>query len=123
MRAARLAIAALAAALASSQGAAHHSAAMYDSDKTVDVAATVKQLEWTNPHSWLAISYTDQQGRATEADLELGSPVQLVRQGWKPKVLAPGDQVTVSFHPHKDGLRSGLLVTVKLPNGTVLGSD
>ena len=31
---------------------AHHSFAMFDSEKLITFKATVKQLEWTNPHSW-----------------------------------------------------------------------
>jgi hypothetical protein len=118
----RLALSAVLAALAV-PASAHHSGAMFDDKKEVEVAATVKVLQWTNPHSWLEITYTDAQGKATDVDLELGSPVQLVRQGWKPKTLVPGDKVTVKFHPHKDGVKTGLLMNVKLPNGTVLGSD
>jgi hypothetical protein len=102
---------------------AHHSGAMYDAQTTRKVDAVVKELQWTNPHSWLAINYTDQRGVAQEVDLELGSPAQLVRQGWRPKTVVPGDKVKIDFHPHKDGAKTGLLVTVTLPNGTTLTSD
>jgi hypothetical protein len=95
---------------------------MYDDQKTVEVAATVKEFQWTNPHSWLAVTYAEN-GVDQTVDLELGSPPQLVRQGWRPKTVVPGDKVTVTFHPHKDGAKTGFLNTVKLPNGTVLTSE
>jgi hypothetical protein len=96
---------------------------MYDAQTSRKVDAVVKELQWTNPHSWLAINYTDERGAAREVDLELGSPAQLVRQGWRPKIVVPGDKVKIDFHPHKDGAKTGLLVTVTLPNGTTLTSD
>src|SRR5215210_200265 len=101
MRLRVLGFAALSAACATASAWAHHSGAMYDSQKTLEVAATVKEFQWTNPHAWLAVTYTDAQGRSTDVDLELGSPTQLVRQGWRPKSILAGDKVTVTFHPHK----------------------
>jgi hypothetical protein len=123
MRLRVLGFAALSAACATASAWAHHSGAMYDSQKTLEVAATVKEFQWTNPHAWLAVTYTDAQGRSTDVDLELGSPTQLVRQGWRPKSIVAGDKVTVTFHPHKDGAKTGFLNTVKLPNGTTLSSE
>ena len=118
-----LSLAAICTALIALPAAAHHSGAMYDSQSTLKVDAVVKELQWTNPHAWLAITYADEQGEAREVDLELGSPSQLVRQGWRPKTVVPGDKVKIDFHPHKDGAKTGLLVTVTLPSGTTLTSD
>ena len=119
----RLLLSGLAVAALSLPAAAHHSGAMYDAQTSRKVDAVVKELQWTNPHAWLAINYTDQRGVAQTVDLELGSPAQLVRQGWRPKVVVPGDKVKIDFHPHKDGAKTGLLVTVTLPNGKTLTSD
>ena len=44
-------LATLMAAAIAAPAFAHHSFAMFDSDKTVTVKGTVKELEWTNPHS------------------------------------------------------------------------
>jgi hypothetical protein len=46
--------------------AAHHSFAMFDADKTVTMKGTVKELEWTNPHSWLRIMVVDQAGKTVQ---------------------------------------------------------
>jgi ABC-type oligopeptide transport system substrate-binding subunit len=32
---------------------AHHSAAMFESEKTVTVSGTVTDFEYVNPHAWL----------------------------------------------------------------------
>jgi hypothetical protein len=102
---------------------AHHSNAMYDQTRNVEVDATVKMLEWTNPHAWVSVTYTDASRAVKEVDLELGSPTQLVRQGWRPKIVAPGDKVKVSFKPHKDGKPTGFLDTISLPDGRTLTSE
>jgi len=114
---------AVAVLLSTSVVSAHHSGAMYDDTTTIETDALVTGFEWTNPHAWVQISYEDEVGVMQEVDLELGSPVQLARQGWRPRTVGPGENVTVRFHPHKDGVDSGLLVTIDLPNGETLTSD
>ena len=115
--------AAAAIVLSTSMAFAHHSGAMYDDGTTVEAEATVTGFEWTNPHSWIQVAYEDEAGVMQEVDLELGSPVQLARQGWRPRTVAPGENVTVRFHPHRDNIESGLLVTIDLPDGRTLTSD
>lgn len=102
---------------------AHHSFAMFDADKTVTMTGTVKSFEWTNPHSWLRMVVEDKAtGKPVEWMLELGSPVQQERVGWTHDSLKPGDTVTVTMHPLKDGSRGGGLLSAKLPNGKVAGN-
>jgi hypothetical protein len=102
---------------------AHHSFAMFDADKTVTMTGTVKEFEWTNPHSWLRIIITDQaSGKAVEWILELGSIAQQTRVGMTHDSLKPGDKVTVTMHPLKDGSRGGGLLTATLPNGQTVGN-
>jgi hypothetical protein len=102
---------------------AHHSFAMFDADKTLTLNGTVKEFEWTNPHSWLRIMVEDQaSGKAVQWALEMGSPVQQTRVGWKPDSVKPGDMVSVTIHPLKDGSRGGQFVFATLPNGQILGN-
>ena len=115
-------LAGLTAALLAAPASAHHSAAMYNETVSTEFQATVKVLEWTNPHAWLSVVEETAEGE-TEWTLELGSPIQLARQGWRPKTVVPGDAVTVTFHPHKDGVKSGILRLIVLPNGQSLGSE
>lgn len=106
-----------------SMALAHHSGAMYDEQTTIEAEGTVVGFQWTNPHSWIQVSYMDEAGAMKEVDLELGSPVQLAQQGWRPRIVAPGDAVTVTFHPHRDGVPSGFLNTLTLPDGRTLTSE
>jgi len=117
-----LGLAALAASAFAAPALAHHSFAMFDSDKTLSMTGTVKEFEWTNPHNWLRIIVDDQaSGKPLQWALEMGAPAQQARVGWKPDSVKPGDKVTVIIHPLKDGSRGGQFVTAVLPNGTILG--
>ena len=99
---------------------AHHSFAMFDADKTMEVKATVKELEWTNPHSYLVVVATDEQGKTIEWSLETNSPGKLARIGWRANSVTEGDKIMVTFHPLKDGGPGGQLVSVVLPDGMAL---
>lgn len=116
-------IAGVAALLLTPPALGHHSFAMFDADKTVEVQGTVKELQWTNPHSWLQVIVKDAQGQSKEWSFEMSSPGGLSRQGWKPKIVVPGDRVTVKMHPRKDGSSSGQLLAMTLPNGQTLGNQ
>jgi len=123
MRVRLIVVSAIAAALFVAPAFAHHSFSMFDADKTVTLTGTVKEFEWTNPHAWLRIMVNDQTaGKAVQYALEMGSPGQQSRVGWKPDSVKPGDKVTVTIHPLKDGSRGGQFITAMLPNGAILGN-
>lgn len=92
--------------------AAHHSAAMFDDTKVVELSGTVKALQWTNPHVWLQV-VVDDQGRVTEWSFEGGSPNSLSRQGWRSTTFKAGDVVTVRLRPMKDGTAAGQFIGAK----------
>ena len=90
---------------------AHHSFAMYDTDKTFTLQGTVKAFEWVNPHSWLRVMANDERtGRPALWTFEMGSPSQLTATGIYANWMKPGDVVSVTFHPRKDSSRTGLLI-------------
>jgi hypothetical protein len=100
---------------------AHHSFAAFDRSKQVTLTGVVREFQWTNPHAWIQIVVTDEQGREVEWGAECGSPNMMARTGWKRTTLAPGDRVTAVVNPLLDGRPNGALVTVTLADGTVLG--
>ncbi len=99
----------------------HHSFAMFDSDTIFERQARVVEFQWTNPHAWLEVMINDDQGQPTQWSLEMSSPGSLVRDGWRPTTVVPGDEVTVSFNPRRDGTPAGAFLTLVAPNGEKLG--
>jgi hypothetical protein len=100
---------------AASPVSAHHSFAMYEPTKTLTLKGTVKTFQWTNPHVILWILVQPEDGGAPqEWSLETTSPGVLTRAGWTRTSIKPGDRVSVTFSPLRDGSRGGGLNLVTL---------
>ena len=103
---------------------AHHTRAMFDQTKQITLVGTVKEFQWTNPHCWIQILVPDPkdpQAAPVEWGIEMGAPVELMRKGWKPASLKPGDQVTIIVNPLRDGQPGGLVISVTGPDGKIIG--
>src|SRR6202166_4775534 len=113
-----LSLVTIAAAIFTVPASAHHSFAMFDANKEVTVQGQVKEFEWTNPHSWLRVMVMDDKaGKPVLWAFELSSPARLTTMGMHADSVKPGDAVSVTFHPMKDGTRGGQFMSAKLPNG------
>ncbi len=101
---------------------AHHSFAMFDTSKELELAnATVVDWQWTSPHTWLYLIVPDGRGQGMKYSIEGGNPGLMRRQGFGRGSMKPGDKVTVYIAPLKSGLPGGAINAVHLPNGTMLG--
>ena len=100
---------------------AHHSYAMFDGSKTDTLEGTVKAFEWINPHAWIHIAVVNAQGAPEEWAFEMASIGQLAARGWARDTVKPGDHVSITYHPMRDGSHGGSQLAVKLANGTVMG--
>ena len=110
--------------IAASAAFAHHSRTMFDTNKQITLVGTVKDFQWTNPHCWIQVLVpdpNDPNAPPVEWGVEMGAPVELMRKGWKPGSLHPGDKVTVIANPLRDGQHGGLVLSVTGPDGRVLG--
>jgi len=112
----------LALAFAASAAFAHHSFAMFDKNKNVELVGVVTRFEWTNPHSYIVLSVTEN-GKAQEYTIETGAPGSLIRldDRWRSDIINPGDKVKVVINPLKNGQPGGALVDLITPEGHVLG--
>lgn len=97
---------------------AHHSTAMFDFTKTVTLEGTIKDFQWTNPHTWTVLTVDGK--AAGEYGLEGMSPNYLAREGWSKRSLKPGDKVKMEVYPLKDGRKGGFMVSVTLPDGKTM---
>jgi hypothetical protein len=98
--------------------AAHHSfSAEFDSTKQVTLEGKVVQMEWVNPHSWLQIDVTKQDGTVEHWKIEGGSPSVLLRLGWNRNSLPPGTRIKVTAFQAKDGSLRGSSRDIEFPDG------
>jgi hypothetical protein len=110
--------------LAAGSAFAHHSRAMFDQTKQIILAGTVKDFQWTNPHCWIQVLVPDPQNPQAapiEWGIEMGAPVELMRKGWKPGSLNPGEKVTIVLNPLRDGQHGGLVISVTGSDGKIIG--
>ena len=52
---------------------AHHSTGMFDQTQTVLRSGPVNELDWINPHVWLHVDLTDEDGNVRTWSFEGGS--------------------------------------------------
>jgi hypothetical protein len=100
---------------------AHHSGAMFDRNREVQISGTVSEFSWTNPHASFKVDVTGADGKTQTWDIEMNGPNNLIHSGWKRTTLKPGDKVTVKCNPLRDGRPGGWYIAVTLADGTTLG--
>jgi Family of unknown function (DUF6152) len=97
---------------------AHHSATMFESEKTITVEGVVKQFQFTNPHSWLLVDVTDKNGKVTTWGFEAEGPSTLQRSGIRPSDFAAGTKLKITGRPMKDGSPAAVWVdAVRVSDG------
>jgi hypothetical protein len=82
---------------------------------------TVKEFQYTNPHSWIQLVVAGRERRRPRGmEHRDASADRALRAGIKPTSLQPGDKISLKMHPLKDGAPGGSLVEVKKADGTTL---
>jgi hypothetical protein len=99
----------------------HHSASGIDRNGSVTVTGIVKEFKWGNPHSWIELEVVNDEGVTEIWNFEMNPPLYLIRDGFTRFSLKPGDKIDVTARPFVDGRPGGIYMSVKLPDGTVLG--
>jgi uncharacterized protein DUF6152 len=106
-----------AASIFSPPPAAHHGYAAYETDRKITIKGRVTDWFWANPHCVLQLDVTDEHGQTVRWGAETENPTTMTRQGWAKDSLKPGDQVTVTMLPVKNGKPIGRIIEVVLSNG------
>ena len=99
---------------------AHHSFAMFDMSKSVTLEGTIKQFDWTNPHTFVWVNVVNGKGETETWGIEGQSPNFLGRRGWSKNTVKPGDKVSVVISPLKDGRTGGMFRSMTLPTGKMI---
>lgn len=93
--------------LAAAPAVPHHSfAAVFDINRPIELTGIVSRLRWTNPHAWIYIDVEDADGNVQTWSIELLGINTLLKQGWTPDILKPGDAVHVEGFGARDGSTS-----------------
>jgi uncharacterized protein DUF6152 len=96
---------------------AHHGRSGYDNQKTLSLKAVVTKFDWTNPHVTVYFDAKDENGVLQHWSCEGENPYTATRQGWTKNEFKPGDQVTINFHPARNGNGVGFFISAVLADG------
>jgi hypothetical protein len=99
--------------------AAHHSTIEFDYTRQVTIKGTVKELQWTNPHSYIQV-LVDEGGKKVQWSVEIGSPTLNINMGWRKTSVKAGDVVTMDIAPARSGKPYGTLRVLTFANGQKL---
>jgi Family of unknown function (DUF6152) len=122
-----LSMAALAAVLAGAQVSAHHGAGVFEPEKKVTVEGTVTDFQFVNPHVLVYMTVKGDDGKEVQWGGELTSPNRLARDAravkWHKSILKPGDRITITGHPARNGAPMMDILKIVDGQGTVLIDD
>jgi hypothetical protein len=113
-------LAGMAALAAASPLSAHHSAAMFDFRSPTTAKGTVKKIEVINPHSHIVMTIADKKG-TRDWTFEGHSASNFYRAGFSRGLVKPGDTITITFAPMRDGSDGGYIVAFTTAKGDKVG--
>ena len=97
---------------------AHHAFALeFDATKPVKLRGKITKMEWVNPHAWMHLRVTNEDGSADDWMIEAGPPGALVRRGWTRASVRPGTEVLVEGYQATDGAFRANGRDVTFPDG------
>ena len=112
----------LAAAGASAPVAAHHGAGLFEPETEITVTGTVTEFQFVNPHVLIYVA-VDGERKGTWGG-ELTSPNRLARMSgavpWHKNVLVPGERLTMTGHPARNGAPAMSVTKLVKADGAVL---
>lgn len=104
--------------------AAHHSNAHFDQEAPIVLQGEVVEYQLINPHAFIYVNVENEGGEIVEWALQTGGNVgRLLRANWSQDSMAPGDAITATLAPMRDGTPGGLLVDITLADGTKLSAE
>ena len=96
---------------------AHHGTSVFDTSKALTMKGSVTEWDWFNPHCLLQFDIKNEGGPVVHWIAETQNPAEMVSLGWGKASFKPGDEVTVTLKPAKNGKPFGRITLVVLPNG------
>lgn len=100
---------------------AHHAFALeFDVNSPIELKGVVSKVELINPHSWIHLDVTDDNGKTVTWMIEGGSPNALVRRGVTKNSIPVGTELLVSGYQARDGSAKGVGRNVTFADGREL---
>jgi len=88
--------------------------------RPVEFTGKVVKVELINPHSWIHVEVTGNDGAKEVWMVEGGSPNALFRRGITKKSIPIGSEIVVTGYQARDGGKRAVGRTIKFANGDSL---
>jgi len=97
---------------------AHHAfSSEFDAARPIELRGVVTKMEWINPHSWITIDVTTEDGSVETWEIEAGAPNAMFRRGFTRNSLPVGTEIVVRGYQARDGGPRANGRDVTLPDG------
>jgi hypothetical protein len=100
---------------------AHHGSAAFDTGKKVTLKGTVQEWVYSNPHCLLRLEVKGDDGQVVQWVAEGQAPNVIFPAGYRRDSFKPGDQVSITVEPVKNGRNLGRILQAVLADGKTLG--
>jgi hypothetical protein len=105
------------AAFVAAPALAHHSHAMFDHSQELAITGTVTEFSFRNPHVFLYVDVPQDDGSVVNYWVEMSNIPNMIRRGIGYRTFKPGDVISVTVFPLKDGRPGGNYATVVAADG------
>ncbi len=100
---------------------AHHAfSAEFDGNRPVTLQGTVTMVEWVNPHAWIHMDVTGEDGTVVSWMVEAGAPNAMFRRGFRKDSLPVGTEILIDGYQAKSGKNIANGRNIRLGDGRTL---
>lgn len=82
---------------------AHHGNSAYDEKNPITIKGTVTEFDFVNPHTQIFLDVKDDKGNVVHWAIESQSPGIMIKNDWTRHTLKPGDEITITLIPARNG--------------------